>query len=145
MNVKYFIVSFLVGLFAILAEAKVNDGVVNSITQNEYQSLVHDYESDANSWKYKGEKNSIIEFSATWCGPCKRLAPILDELAKEYSGKITFYKVDIDSCRELAQVYGVSSVPTILFCPADGSRPTVITGTYPKEEIIKVIEYVFKQ
>ena len=75
----------------------------------------------------------------------KLLRKILDDLAKEYSGKIIFYNVDIDACRELAQAYGVSSVPTMLFCPADGSTPTAITGAYPRDEIIRVIDYVFNK
>lgn len=142
---RLIIVSLLVCLFAPMASAEVKAGKVNELTQGEYKALVHDYATNADSWVFKGTQNAIVDFSATWCGPCKRVAPILDELAKEYAGKIVFYKVDVDACKELATAYGVSSVPTMLFCPADGSTPTAITGAYPKEEIVKVIDYVFNK
>ena len=143
-KIRLFLVLLSVCLSVQFAGAQVKDGVVNKITQGEYKARVHDYAYNADSWAFKGDKNAIIDFSATWCGPCKRLSPILDELAKEYSGKIVFYKVDVDECRELAQTYGVSSVPMLLFCPANGDKPTSITGAYPKDEIVNVINYVFK-
>lgn len=124
--------------------AQAENGKVTELTQGEYKALVHDYVANPNSWVFKGKQNVVVEFSATWCPPCKILSPVLDELAKKYSGKVVFYKVDVDKCSELAQTYGVSTVPTMLFCPADGSKPTSISGAYPREELIKVIEYVFK-
>lgn len=146
MTIKQSVISLMVSiLVSFAANADVKPGKVNQLTQTEFKTLVHDYAANPDSWAYKGTQDAIIDFSATWCGPCKRLSPILDDLAKEYSGKIIFYNVDIDACRELAQAYGVSSVPTILFCPADGSTPTAITGAYPRDEIIRVIDYVFNK
>lgn len=146
MTIKQSVISLVVSiLVSFAANADVKPGKVNQLTQTEFKTLVHDYAANPDSWAYKGTQDAIIDFSATWCGPCKRLTPILDDLAKEYSGKIIFYNVDIDACRELAQAYGVSSVPTILFCPADGSTPTAITGAYPRDEIIRVIDYVFNK
>lgn len=146
MTIKQSVISLVVSiLVSFAANADVKPGKVNQLTQTEFKTLVHDYAANPDSWAYKGTQDAIIDFSATWCGPCKRLSPILDDLAKEYSGKIIFYNVDIDACRELAQAYGVSSVPTILFCPADGSTPTAITGAYPRDEIIRVIDYVFNK
>lgn len=146
MTIKQSVISLVVSiLVSFAANADVKPGKVNQLTQTEFKTLVHDYAANPDSWTYKGTQDAIIDFSATWCGPCKRLSPILDDLAKEYSGKIIFYNVDIDACRELAQAYGVSSVPTILFCPADGSTPTAITGAYPRDEIIRVIDYVFNK
>ena len=146
MTIKQSVISLVVSiLVSFAANADVKPGKVNQLTQTEFKTLVHDYAANPDSWAYKGTKDAIIDFSATWCGPCKRLSPILDDLAKEYSGKIIFYNVDIDACRELAQAYGVSSVPTMLFCPADGSTPTAITGAYPRDEIIRVIDYVFNK
>lgn len=146
MTIKQSVISLVVSiLVSFAANADVKPGKVNQLTQTEFKTLVHDYAANPDSWAYKGTQDAIIDFSAIWCGPCKRLSPILDDLAKEYSGKIIFYNVDIDACRELAQAYGVSSVPTMLFCPADGSTPTAITGAYPRDEIIRVIDYVFNK
>ena len=146
MTIQQSVISLVVSiLVSFAANADVKPGKVNQLTQTEFKTLVHDYAANPDSWAYKGTQDAIIDFSATWCGPCKRLSPILDDLAKEYSGKIIFYNVDIDACRELAQAYGVSSVPTMLFCPADGSTPTAITGAYPRDEIIRVIDYVFNK
>ena len=146
MNIRLYIIPLALCLLCIpFVNAEVKAGKVNELSLGEYKALVHDYITNPNSWVYKGKQNAVIDFSATWCGPCKRLAPILDDLAKEYSGKIMFYKVDIDDCRELSQAYGVTSVPTMLFCPADGSIPTAITGAYPRDEIIRVIDYVFNK
>ena len=114
-------------------------GVVTDITQSQYKELVSDYTKG--EWNFRGSRPAIVDFSATWCGPCKRLAPILDELAAEYSGEIDFYKVDVDQCPQLSQAYGVRSVPMVLFCPVDG-RPEAITGLYPKEELVRVIDAV---
>lgn len=143
MKLKVIILLFLMCILP-LANAQVKDGKVNKITEGEYKALVHDYTYNTDSWVFKGKQNVVIDFSAEWCGPCKALSPTLEELAKEYAGKVLFYKVDIDECKELAQAYGIRSVPTMLFCPANGNTPTAITGAYPKEEIINVMEYVFK-
>lgn len=115
-------------------------GVVNEISQAQYKTLVSDY--GKKTWNFKGKRPAIVDFSATWCGPCKRLAPILDELAKTYKGKIDFYKVDVDQAKELSKIYEINSVPTVLFIPTSG-KPTSITGLYPKEEIVKVINQTF--
>lgn len=142
MKLKFIV--FLLLLCAYMPIASAQNGKVNKISQGEYKALVHDYTYNNDKWVFKGKQNVVIDFSAEWCGPCKSLSPILDELAKEYDGKVLFYKVDIDECNELAGAYGITSVPTMLFCPANGSTPTAITGAYPKEEIINVINYVFK-
>ena len=143
-----FLMSIAVSMFFMLVPfvsvTAQNEGKVVELTQDKFKVLVNDY-NDATTWKFNGTRHAIIDFSATWCGPCKRLSPILDELAAEHAGEIDFYKVDVDKNKELAQAYGVTSVPMVLFCPADGSKPTVITGAYPKEELQRVIEYVFKK
>lgn len=81
----------------------------------------------------------IIDFYATWCGPCKAIAPILEELAKEYAGKIVIYKIDTDKERELAAAFGISSIPTLLFIPAKGD-PQVAQGALPKESLKRAID-----
>ncbi len=98
-----------------------------------------DYESNPTEWKYKGDKPAIIDFYASWCGPCKMLAPVLDELAKEYDGKVYIYKVDTEVEEELSQVFGIRSIPTMLFVPMEG-KPMMTQGALPKSEIEKMIK-----
>lgn len=92
-------------------------------------------------WKYKGKTACLIDFYADWCGPCKRVAPIMDELSAQYKGKVKFYKVNIDKEGELASVFGVKSIPSILFVPLKG-QPQMTTGAYPKEDYVKMIEEI---
>ena len=82
---------------------------------------------------YLGNKPAIVDFTATWCGPCQRIAPILEELADEYKKNIVIYKVDIDKERGLAEAFNVSSIPAILYIPADGSDPIMTIGARGKE------------
>jgi len=101
---------------------------------------IFDYKANPEKWVYKGDKPAIIDFYATWCGPCKRVAPIMEELAAEYDGQINIYKVDTDKEKELAgQVFGIRSIPSILFIPVDG-QPTMYTGAYPKEHYVDLIK-----
>lgn len=100
---------------------------------------IFDYKSNPSKWVYKGDKPAIIDFYADWCGPCKRVAPIMEELANEYEGQVNIYKVDTDKEKELAgQVFGIRSIPSILFIPVDG-QPMMYTGAYPKEHYIELI------
>ena len=119
----------------------VKKTAVREIGEKEFSTLIADFNSK--DWKFLGKRPAIVDFSATWCGPCRQLSPILDQLATSYSGKIDFYKVDVDKCPNLSRSYGVSSVPMLIFCPTTGN-PTAVTGLYPKEELVKAIEYVFK-
>ena len=102
---------------------------------------VSNYEQNPATWKYLGDKPCIIDFYATWCGPCKRLAPILEEISKEYKGKIYVYKIDIDKEKELAKTWGIRSVPTLFFCPME-SEPQMAKGLLPKKTIIEAIETI---
>ncbi|MBO7288180.1 MAG: thioredoxin [Bacteroidales bacterium] len=110
-----------------------------NITKEEFLKKVMDYESNPTEWKYKGDKPAIIDFYASWCGPCKMLAPVLDELAKEYDGKVYIYKVDTEVEEELSQVFGIRSIPTMLFVPMEG-KPMMTQGALPKSEIEKMIK-----
>ncbi len=94
-----------------------------------------------NAWTYKGDKPCVIDFYASWCGPCKRLAPIMEELAKQYKGKVVFYKVDTDKEPMLSQAFGIRSIPQILFVPMNG-QPQMAQGLLPKETLQKAIEDV---
>ena len=110
-----------------------------NITKQDFINKVMDYKSNPSEWKYKGDKPAVIDFYASWCGPCRMLAPILDEIAKEYDGKIYVYKVDTEAETELAQLFGIRSIPSILFVPMDG-QPMMMQGALPKAELQQVIE-----
>ncbi|HOP12459.1 thioredoxin [Lentimicrobium sp.] len=92
-------------------------------------------------WKFEGKLPCIIDFYADWCGPCKMVAPILDELSKEYEGKINIYKVDTEAEQELSQIFGIRSIPSMLFCPADG-QPQMAQGALPKHALKQAIDDV---
>jgi thioredoxin len=94
-------------------------------------------------WKYEGALPAIVDFYAEWCGPCKMLGPVLEEISGKYEGKLSVYKVDIDKEPDLAGVFGVQSVPTLLFIPKEG-KPSMALGALPKPQILKAIGEVLK-
>jgi thioredoxin 1 len=106
-----------------------NDTVKGTImlTKADFLEKVMDYESNPEEWVYKGDRPALIDFYADWCGPCRTAAPILEELAKEYGDEIYIYKIDTEVERELAAVFGISSLPSFLFVPQEG-RPTMSNG-----------------
>lgn len=108
------------------------------LTKSEFISKVANFQTNPTEWKYLGDKPCIIDFYATWCGPCKMVAPILDDLAKEYDGQIYIYKVDVDAQPEIAAAYGIQSIPTIFFSPMTGN-PQVSQGAMQKEDFKKMI------
>jgi thioredoxin len=97
------------------------------ITKVDFVKLVMDYKKNPETWIFAGNKPCMVDFYADWCGPCKVTSPILEELSKEYAGKINIYKVNIDQERELASLFNVQSIPTFLFCPMEGN-PTISSG-----------------
>jgi len=111
---------------------------VSYLTTSEFKTKIMDYTVEKD-WTYVGKKPCVIDFYTTWCGPCKRLAPIMEELSETYKGKVIFYKVDVERERELAQVFQISSIPQVLYIPVKGQRIQLL-GLYPKEEIIKIID-----
>jgi len=110
------------------------------LTNETFKQKVFNYEL-SKDWKYAGNKPAIIDFYADWCGPCRRVSPIIEELAGEYKGSIIVYKVDTEKERLLAQNLGIQSLPTILLIPAQG-QPQVIMGALPKEQLKKAIQDV---
>lgn len=142
MKKKLFISIFFLCITIFTGYAATPTEAVKEINQTQFKQLVSNYSGGYKNWSFKGTRPAIIDFYAVWCGPCKKLAPIVEELAKEYKGKIDFYKINIDNNPELAQEYQVGSIPMLLLAPTTGV-PQIITGLYPKEEIIKAIDYVF--
>jgi len=115
-------------------------GKVIQLTSAEFKEKVFDFEK-SQQWQYKGTLPAIVDFYADWCRPCKMVAPIMDELAKEYEGKLIIYKVDVDQAQDLASSFGISSIPSILYIPATG-EPRMAVGASSKEEYVKAIKTV---
>ncbi|MFO7369499.1 MAG: thioredoxin domain-containing protein [Bacteroidales bacterium] len=112
------------------------NGAPVHINKADFLRLVMDYEKNPEQWNFQGDKPCLIDFYADWCAPCRITSPILDQLAKDYSGKINVYKVDVDKEQELAAVFGVQSIPTFLFCPVEG-KPTISAGIAGSPEATK--------
>lgn len=110
------------------------------LTKESFQQKVFNFEQNE-EWEFAGELPCVIDFYADWCGPCKMVAPVLEELSKEYAGKVDFYKVDTDAEQELAAAFGIRSIPSILFCPAEG-KPQMAMGALPKQAILQAIKDV---
>lgn len=108
------------------------------LSTQDFKDKVFDY-TKSNEWSFSGDMPAIIDFYADWCGPCKMVAPILEELSDEYAGKINIYKVDTEKEQELSSVFGIRSIPSILFIPKDG-QPMMQPGALPKDSLVQVIE-----
>lgn len=108
------------------------------LTAEKFKSDIFDYTTETD-WKFKGTQPAIIDFYADWCGPCKMVAPILEELSKEYAEKVVIYKVDTEAEMELSAVFGIQSIPSLLFIPMEG-RPMMQKGALPKNVLKNVIE-----
>ena len=112
------------------------------LTKESFLEKIFDYENNK-EWNYQGDKPAIIDFYADWCGPCKMVAPIVEELSEEYEGLVDIYKIDTETEQELAAVFGIRSIPSILFIPVDG-QPQMAAGALPKNQFIKLIEEKFE-
>lgn len=124
------------------AKEKPTTKVVH-ITKADFLKKIYDFEKNPDEWKYLGSQPAIVDFYADWCGPCRQLSPVLDELAKEYSGKLTIYKVNVDNERGLATFFGIRSIPTLLFIPMKG-KPQRSLGALSKTELKGLIKDVLK-
>ena len=112
------------------------------LTKQTFLTKVFNYEENK-EWKFEGDKPCIIDFYADWCGPCKMVAPILEELSEEYKGKVDIYKVDTEAEQELAAAFGIRSIPSMLFVPSD-SQPQMSQGALPKHQLEEVMVDVLK-
>ncbi len=119
----------------------VSEGKVIKLDKKLFIENVFDFENNPEKWNYVGSKPCIIDFYADWCRPCKMIAPIMDELAAKYKDQIVIYKVNTDEQREIAQAFGVRSLPTVLFCPMEGT-PQMTQGALPKEQFEEVLNKV---
>jgi thioredoxin 1 len=112
--------------------------MTEQLTKETFLTKVFDYEKNKD-WKFNGELPAIIDFWAPWCGPCRMVGPVLEELSEEYKGKINIYKVNTDEEQELGSVFGIRSIPSILFVPIEG-QPKMAVGALPKESIKQAID-----
>ena len=120
-------------IFAFSAQAQE----VIELNKQQFLEKVWNYESNPDAWQYNGTLPCVIDFNAKWCGPCRKMEPILNSLAAKYNGKIIIYKVDVDKEKELASLFGISSIPAFLFCPTEGD-PRGTMGAYPADEFEKI-------
>lgn len=110
------------------------------LTNDTFKKMIFNYEVNKD-WKYEGKKPAIIDFYADWCPPCRQLSPLVEEIAREYSGKIDVYKVNTDNEKALAQNLGITNLPTLFFIPSEG-KPQYIIGALPKENLVKAINEI---
>lgn len=116
--------------------------MLEHLNKETFKEKVFDFEANK-EWKYEGDKPCLIDFYADWCGPCKMVAPVLEELQKEYGDKIVIYKIDTEDQQELAGMFGVQSIPSLLFVPQEG-QPQMAMGALPKPTFEKAISDVLK-
>ncbi len=107
------------------------------LTKENFQKKVFNWDKNK-EWKFEGDLPCIIDFYADWCGPCKMVAPILEELSEEYTGKVNIYKVNTEQEQELSSIFGIRSIPSMLFVPSVG-KPQMSTGALPKESLVKAM------
>ncbi len=109
-----------------------------TLTKETFIEKVFDYENK-DEWSFRGELPAVIDFYADWCGPCKMVAPVIEELSSEYDGKVDFYKIDTEAEQELAAAFGIQSIPSLLFIPKKG-KPQMAAGALPKDVLKEVID-----
>lgn len=115
--------------------------MVVELNMESFKYRVHNFDKNKNEWKFKGDKPCIIDFYADWCQPCKMLSPILDDLSKEYHGRVDFYKVDTELEQKLSGAFGVRSIPTMLFIPMN-EKPQMLAGFLDKKTLGNIINDV---
>ena len=110
--------------------------MTENLTKETFLEKVFNFEKNE-EWTFEGKRPAVIDFYADWCGPCKALAPVLEKLSEEYEGKIDIYKIDTEAEQELAAAFGIRSIPSMLFCPAEGA-PQMANGALPKPELERI-------
>lgn len=112
---------------------------VANITTDDFIVLVSDFRTNPDEWNFKGTRPVVIDFYATWCGPCRKMAPIFEKVAAMHSKNVDFFRVDIDQEKELANYIGIEAIPTLMFIPVKG-KPTTIVGEMDEESLSKKIK-----
>ena len=125
--------------FTANAQGKKTESKVKHLTYNEFLHKVWNFESNSTIFKYKGNVPAVIDFYADWCGPCRRVAPIMEQLAKDYDGRLVVYKINVDQEKELASAFQVKSIPVVLFIPLEG-QPMKQVGAMSEESYRRIIE-----
>jgi thioredoxin len=138
-HITILIAAFLSISFFASAQTEEEKTKPEHLTVETFKEKVFDYVKNSEEWVYEGDKPCMIDFYADWCKPCKMIAPIIDELAEEYKDEIYVYKINTEQQRELSKVFGVRSIPAVLFCPMEG-KPQMTTGALPKESFKQVID-----
>lgn len=149
---NWWVFSAVLFLFACSTSAKTEKkdkqearGEVTALNKATFLKKVYNYEKNPDTWVYEGDKPCIIDFYADWCGPCKKVAPILEEMAGKYKDRIVVYKINVDKETELARTFDIQSIPTILFVPLQG-KPMLVQGAMPRDEVIRQIDsYLLKK
>jgi thioredoxin len=141
-TISFFILLFVP--FVLFSQTNISStgSNIEHLTAASFKQKIFDY-TKSKTWSYKGKLPAIIDFYADWCRPCKIIAPHLEAINKEYKGKLHVYKVNTDKEQELAQVFGIQSIPAVLFIPVKG-EPQMLIGAHPKEEYEKHIKTVLK-
>ena len=133
------IASLAFGFTANAQEQKKEESKVKQLTYNEFLKKVWNFESNPNTFIYKGNLPAVIDFYADWCCPCRRVAPIMEKLATEYDGQLLVYKINVDQEKELANAFQVKSIPMVLFIPLEG-QPSMQVGAMQEEGYRQVIQ-----
>lgn len=115
--------------------------MIEHLTIESFKEKIMDFDKSQDSWNFEGELPAIIDFYASWCAPCKVVTPILEELSTEYADKINIYKIDTEDQQELAGMFGIRSIPSILFIPKEG-EPQMAVGALPKNKFVEIIDDV---
>jgi len=112
--------------------------MIAHLSQETFKEMIFDFSANS-EWEFKGSKPTLVDFYANWCGPCKMIAPVLEELAREYDGKIDIYKVNTELEPALSSLFGIRSIPSLLFIPLDG-KPQMVSGALPKNSIVNAFK-----
>jgi thioredoxin len=125
--------------FTACAQDKKDESKVKQLTYKEFLKKVWNFENNPNTFVYKGKLPAVIDFYADWCGPCRRVAPVMEKLAEEYDGQLLVYKINVDQEKELANAFQVKSIPMVLFIPMEG-QPMMQVGAMQEAEYKKVVD-----
>ena len=135
---KTLLIALILVVAGINANAQNKTSKVIHLTYKEFLNKVWDFEKDPSTFNYKGSVPAIVDFYADWCGPCRKIAPVMEKLAEEYDGRLVVYKINVDQEKDLATAFGVSSIPMVLFIPMEG-QPMMQVGALSEADYRKIV------